>query len=117
MQFTRKERDVLEAIFSLARLTTDLYASEKTIAREARCSRRLVTYCMRWFESSGIVVRTRTGGRVPGVWIEKETNRYQIRYDNLRKLLSIKEVKKVSLKEMLEQYNREKISGSQSSDA
>ena len=100
-QLTRKQFAVLVAIFSLACLSVDLFAAEDTIARAAHCHRRTVSSCIKLLLSFGILVKTKQGS-----WRTRETNHYQIRYDRLRELLGIEEVKKKSMGEICEEMNR-----------
>lgn len=104
-EFTRAERDIIEAIFSLARFSCDLYAAIETIANMAKRSVKMVKLVRNWLEDAGLLVRVYTGGRGRDEDGWGITSRFQIRYDKFRELYGIAPIKKITMREICEEFN------------
>lgn len=104
-EVTRAERDIIEAIFTLAKFSCDLYAAVETVAHTARRSIKMVKIVRQWLEDAGLLVRVHTGGqgRDKNGW--GITSRFQIRYDRFRELYGIKQIRRLTMKEICDEFN------------
>lgn len=90
-QFTRAQAAVLIAIINIVTTTAALYASEESIAKAAKVSKRSVTYAMRWLEDAWVLIRRKSGG-INLASGKRASNNYKVSYDVLRDLLGMDQI-------------------------